>query len=395
MSVLNLLTEKHFQYCTTEAQSEYLKRYLECKSSEIIGVDLDVNPSTVRKSLRRIYKNAAAKGYAPDFGMNKPAPDGYKIKGTSTLYDAETGEAKIQWVKTDVDKERQEELLKEWVESFGEIIQNYKPLKKVVNKKAIDKDLLTIYPMGDPHIGMYSWASETGEDFDCDIAERNLKEAMQHLVDRSPPSETAIILNLGDFFHSDNQSNRTARAGNALDVDTRWARVLQIGISLMIDCVNMALRKHKNVIVKNNIGNHDDHTSQVLSICMIHAFKNEPRVEICEPQKAFFSYQFGKNALFSTHGHMVKPNKMQGVIANYFPKLWGELEYRLCLLGHFHHESRQEENGLVTEIFNTLASPDAWHYASGYKSKRNMKSIVLHKEYGETERFTYNIARSC
>jgi hypothetical protein len=34
-----------------------------------------------------------------------------------------------------------------------------------------------------------------------------------------------VILNLGDFFHADNELNRTQVSGNALDVDTRYAKV--------------------------------------------------------------------------------------------------------------------------------------------------------------------------
>ena len=246
--------------------------------------------------------------------------------------------------------------------------------------------------MGDPHIGMYAWASETGEDYDCDIAEKNLREAMAYLIDKAPPSETAIILNLGDFFHGDSSANTTTRGTN-VDVDGRWARVLEIGVTLMIDCVYMALKKHKKVIVKNNIGNHDAHTSQVLSICMRHAFKGNKRVEIAEPANPFFVYEFGKCMIFSTHGDKVKPKTAQGIVSNYYPEIWGRTEHRLGLFGHFHHEFKEEVNGLLVEIFNTLASSDAWHSASGYRSKRNMKLLVLDKEEGEIERYTYNLSR--
>ncbi len=119
--------------------------------------------------------------------------------------------------------------------------------------------------MGDPHIGMYSWHKETGEDFDCDIAERDLLGAMRYLVDKAPPSETAIILNLGDFFHSDSMNNTTTK-GTRVDIDGRYSRVLRIGIELMISAVNMALEKHKKVVVRNNRGNHDSETSKVLSV---------------------------------------------------------------------------------------------------------------------------------
>ena len=381
-------------FAETEAQKKYYQGHIEGKSFRAMGREYGVDAKVPSRSVKRTKLRAAKHGVTESVDHSKHVYPGQVVKGVSSLIDSSTGESKIQWIKTDADKEALNRQLEEFVEAMGERISEYKPLPRVkAPKGGFNDDLLVLIPMGDPHIGMYSWAAETGADFDCDIAEAHLRGAVQHLIDKSPRASTAILLNLGDFFHSDNQSNQTARAGNALDVDSRWARVLQIGISLMIDCVNMALEKYDKVIVKNNIGNHDDHTSQVLSVCMMWAFKNNPRVTIEEPQKAFFCYEFGKNLVLSTHGHMVKPAKMQGVVANYFPAEWGRTEHRLCLVGHFHHESRQEENGLVTEIFNTLAASDAWHHASGYKSKRNMKLIVLDKEHGEVERYTFNIGR--
>jgi len=321
--------------------------------------------------------------------LDTPVPSPMAVKGTSTLYDAETGEAKISWIKTDVDKEQQ---LKQIIETTTKAVKAYKPLKRVKTPKGCNKEKLVIYPMGDPHIGMYAWSGETGEDFDCDIAERNLREAMRYLVSKTPDSEVAIILNLGDFFHTDNSGNTTTRGTN-VDVDGRWSRVLEIGITLMIDCVNMALERHKKIIIKNNIGNHDQHTSQVLSICMRHAFKDNPRVEIAEPADKFFVYEFGKNLIFSTHGDGLKPKQAQGFVANAYSEIWGRTDHRYAYFGHFHHEQKIEENGLVTEIFNTLASSDAWHHASGYRSKRNMKAIVLDKIEGEVERYTFNLSR--
>jgi predicted phosphodiesterase len=126
---------------------------------------------------------------------------------------------------------------------------------------------------------------------------------------------------------------------------------------------------------------------------MKHAFKDNKRVEIAEPASPFFVFEFGKCMIFSTHGDKVKPKNCQGMVANYYPEVWGRTEHRYAIFGHFHHEFKEEINGLMIEIHNTLASSDAWHSASGYRSKRNAKLIVLDKEEGEVERYTFNLSR--
>lgn len=377
-------------YCETDEQLRTLEVYLQEGTIPKAGIKIGIAGRNVQARIDRIRMQAAKAGWSADSQVSRSPEHGFHLKGKSLFVDNTTGDTIRTWYKYDANKD---DNLRAVLEATESAISSYKPLKKIPSPKRANKDLLTVYPMGDPHIGLYAWANETGEDFDCDIAEKNLREAVAYLVDKSPNSETAIILNLGDFFHSDNQSNRTARAGNALDVDTRWSRVLQIGVSLMIDCVNLALTKHKKVIVKNNIGNHDDHTSQVLSVVMSHVFKNNPRVHIEPAEKPFFWYQFGKVMIGSTHGHMVKPKDAAKVAADYQAKMWGDTEHRYFYFGHFHHENRTEDGGIITEIFNTLAASDAWHHASGYRAKRNMKSIVLHRDEGEVERYTFSISR--
>ena len=73
-------------------------------------------------------------------------------------------------------------------------------------------------------------------------------------------------------------------------------------------------------------------------------------------------------------------------------KDWGETEHRFIYHGHIHHSSISEHPGVLVESFRTLAAKDAWHSSSGYRSGRDMKCIIHHKEYGEISRHTCNVA---
>ncbi|WKW35163.1 hypothetical protein [Escherichia phage CR01] len=59
----------------------------------------------------------AKKGVGHGRDVSHLVPDGYKIKGTSSLVD-ELGNTKLQWVKTDTDAERQVELMKAVIEGM-------------------------------------------------------------------------------------------------------------------------------------------------------------------------------------------------------------------------------------------------------------------------------------
>jgi hypothetical protein len=81
------------------------------------------------------------------------APDGYHVKGTSTYVD-EAGRIKGQWIKTDVDKQRQYELQLEAIQSA---IQSAQVRKRVKKPTIENEDLMVGIPIGDQHIGMYAW----------------------------------------------------------------------------------------------------------------------------------------------------------------------------------------------------------------------------------------------
>ena len=373
------------EYCNSDTQRTRVKLYNELGTVERVASSLGVSHQAVSKSLRVVKKRAAAKGMAPEANMIHLAGEGFNVKGVSTLY-GDDGQVKVQWVKTQNQGYSPEEI----ADAFNESLADFTacPIKA---PKEVDADLLSVYPMGDPHIGMLAHRDESGEDFDLKIATRDLQRATKALVDRSPASENALILNLGDFFHSDSPSNRTARSGNALDVDGRWFKVLNVGIDLMIELTISALEKHKHVTVKNIIGNHDDTSSIMLSVAMEKYFRNEDRVTIDVQPSKFWYYTFGDVLIGSTHGDTAKPEKLPGIMAADKPKEWGDAEYRYWYTGHIHNKQAMEFPGVIWESFRTLAGKDAWHSGAGYRSGRDMSCIIHHKEYGEIGRNTASL----
>ena len=315
--------------------------------------------------------------------------DGYNVKGTSTLYDSE-GEIKATWVKTNVDQARQEEIVRETIAALAEAI---KPIKPTASPKDSTDDLCVNYIIGDAHIGLYSWAPETGSDFDIKIACQDLTAAADRLVASTPASKEAMIVQLGDFYHIDDSRNITPRGGNQLDVDSRFPKVIRAGIDTLRHMIDRALRKHALVRVRNVAGNHDPHAAIALTEALRGYYINEPRVVIEDSPRAFWHFRFGSNLIGITHGHFGKPERYPGILAVDAQKDWGECEFRYVWHGHIHTRRAFEDMGVITESFRTLAARDAWHTEMGYRSGREMQAIVLHKDFGEIERHTAGLRR--
>lgn len=379
-----------WQTILAAADSELARKHMTLCSE--LGVDkaarqLGLNRRTLQQMASRLTDKAARGGLSPAHGMTHPVPAPFAVSGVSTLYNSD-GQIAAQWVKSRLREDEAAQAMREAIEDFvADFRGTAKPAKAPARSMS---SLLSVYPLGDPHIGMYAWAAEAGEDFDVQIARHDLLAAAARLVDVAPASERGLIVNLGDFFHADSLAQAT-KSGNKLDVDTRWPRVLKLGCQLMVDLISLALKKHQTVEVINAIGNHDDHSSVMLSAFLEAWFHAEPRVLVHPTASKFHYLEFGRNLIGVTHGDTVKLPALGELMASDRPEAWGRARHRYWYTGHIHHTTKQELRGVVVESFRTLAARDAWHSASGYRSGRDMYVIVLDEEHGEVERHRCDI----
>jgi hypothetical protein len=366
----------------TVKQLEYLEAVEKYGSNQKAAKALGLQRRTIDKAIQSLKLKAAAQGYSPEHSMTRTVPDGFKVRGVSTLYNQE-GQVAAQWVKSHADDEARERMLRDFAETLAEGVKGLAPVTPPPAKAA--EDLLCVVPMGDPHFGMYAWAADAGADFDLDIAERLTCGAVDRLISAAPEGSTGLLLNLGDMFHADNQKNVT-NSGHQLDVDGRWAKVQQVGLRAKIHCIRRMLEKHSRVIVRINKGNHDGHSSYALALMLSCYFHNEPRVEVDLSPAVAWYYRFGKVLIASTHGDTLKGKDLLGVMAADRPQDWGATIHRYWYVGHIHHKDIKEYPGGIVEYLRTLAARDAWHQGQGYRAGRDMQLIVHHREHGEIER---------
>jgi hypothetical protein len=311
-------------------------------------------------------------------------PDGL-IRKTSTCYDAD-GNVTQTWVKRDHDTPDPETL----ADAIREALKAVAPFKRIPAPKVTLAHLLTVYPVGDAHVGMYAWAEEAGGDYDLKIAEQLHLSAMSHLVEASPASEEALIVDTGDGEHYDNVRGETTKSGNRLDMDTRYHAMIRVSFRVWCNCIDAALVKHKRVTVIIVPGNHNDMMAAARQEALALIYRNNPRVRIVNKAGRFFYYEFGKVLIGAAHGDTGKPEKLAGVMAVDQPEAWGRTRFRYWYTGHVHHKSQQELMGTTWETFRILAPTDAWAHGAGYRGGREMQAIIHHRNHGEVGRHTFN-----
>lgn len=384
-----MVDPKLLEFCNTDHQRGILQRMINGEGGAVIAADLGVHRSMPDTLLRRIKRRAAREGHAPGHFVNGVAP-GFQM-GKVTVQRGADGGIERTWERQSPDAELAQEILQEVCAAIVE--QSKGTFLPVAAPEYFDADTLTVIPMGDPHFGLLSWAEETGANFDLAIAERMTFDAVDRLCALTPSSGTALLLNLGDYFHADDGSNRTKRSGNQLDVDGRFAKIATVGVMAMVRCIRRLLEKHKNVVVRNNKGNHDEHQAQMLSICLMAWFHNEPRVTVETSPSSFFYYRFGNVLIGSTHGDGAKLADLPLIMATDNPSDWGGARFRVWHCGHFHHDQVKDYPGCTVETHRTLAANDAWHKHAGYRSARDMKALVYHRTHGEITRIRCGITQ--
>ena len=422
--------DENLRQYATERQWETLEAYWREGSDSAAAAALGLKSRTsIHKALGAVKQRAARHGYSPqnpNFHIPSGVPDGYAMRGQSAFVDAD-GNLLKRWDKTkqagrdpeealqlpdpkkttklstmyDADggvivqwrSEKPEDVAREraWQDFAKELAADLPRVEASTPPMDVSSDLCAAYPVGDHHIGMLAWHEETGGDnYNIDEASRLLMGAMDHLVGVTPASDVGLVMLLGDLFHYDGHKPVTPTHGFQLDADSRPSQMIRTAIRLARYTIDAARRRHSRVHVIVEIGNHDLSNSLFLAECLHSLYENEPRVTVDNSPRHYHYFEFGKNLIGSHHGHGAKLPNLPLIMATDQPAAWGRTKYRYIHTGHVHHDQVKDIQGVKVESCKVLAPADAHADREGYRSMRDMKAIVYHKEYGEVSRHTVN-----
>jgi hypothetical protein len=360
-------------------QIEYIEAVEKHGSIRAAARALGVNKNSIAQSLDGLKKKAALQGHSPAHDMTRTVPDGYKVKGVSTLYNSE-GVISAQWVKSSADEQAREAIQKAAFDALAEEL----PRVAAVKPPAVtNSSLATVYTLTDSHVGALCWHEEGGADWDLKIAEATLTGCFEKMAAASPASRVGIVAQLGDFLHQDGISAVTPTSGHLLDADGRFAKVVQVAVRVLRRVVDIALAKHERVVVLLAEGNHDISSSIWLRTMFAALYENEPRVSVIDSPLPYYVHQHGEVMLAWHHGHLKKNDQLPLLFASQFPKVWGNTVKRYAHTGHRHHTEEKEHSGMTVTQHPTLAARDAYAARGGWIADRAVTAITYHDKFGK------------
>jgi len=338
------------------------------------------------RTIERRRSKLALRGFSPQHDMTKTVPEGFTVKGVSTLY-KDDGSIAAQWVKSTADNEAREALFAAAADAFASTI----PRAKAVNPpKHSLPDLLNAYVVTDYHLGMLAWHEETGDDWDTDIAEAMLVEWFRQAIKGAPDAKIGVFAQLGDFMHWDGMDAVTPASKHLLDADTRFQKLVRVAIRCIRQVIGMLLDKHEQVHVIMAEGNHDPASSIWLREWFSALYEAEPRVTVDTSPDPYYCVEHGATSLFFHHGHKRKVANIDDVFVAKFREVFGRTKHSYAHMGHLHHVDVKETNLMIVEQHRTLAGADAYASRGGWMSGRDAQVITYHAKHGEVARNRIN-----
>lgn len=333
---------------------------------------------TINQQLNTLHGNN------PEYDLTHTVPAPLIVRGTSTLY--KDGETRLQWVKTRLDDQKLEDLIKTAIDELAKSLPKY-PKTARKNKDSVD-DLLNLYVVTDYHLGMLADADECGEDWDTKIAEKLFVDWFATAIKCSPNARKAVLCNLGDMMHTDGWEALTPASKHLLDVDTRFSKTIRACIRMIRTVIKMLLEKYEEVHVIMADANHDPASGAWLRELLASCYEEEDRIFIDTNMDTYYCLEHGLTSLFFHHGHKRKVENVDDVFVAKHREVFGRSKYSYAHLGHLHSNYSKETNLMTVERHRTLAASDAYASKGGWISGRDAKVITYSARYGEVGRLT-------
>lgn len=276
---------------------------------------------------------------------------------------------------------------------------------------------LVVIDLADVHFLKLSVRSETGHEYNREIARHRVIEGTRALLRLAQPMGIGRILFVmgNDILHVDNPRSMTT-SGTYQDSDGSIFQGFK-DASLAIEEAIGECSKIADVDLIHCMSNHDWLMGWALSQAVAGRLRGNPRVRaseynLSEAHRKY--YRFGKNLFGLTHGDGAKEEKLYGLMVKEARDHISECLNLYWLLHHVHHKDRKtrgefsylrekDHNGMTAHIggmeagegshinieyVRSPSAPDGWHDRNGYVNRQGVECFVYHPILGQRARFT-------
>ena len=189
-----------------------------------------------------------------------------------------------------------------------------------------------------------------------------------------------IFVNFGDLIHVDNEAGQTTgltQVGERGTVYQIWETALVTLIQSLTKLSKIAPVEYIGIS-----GNHDRVNSFTVNKALEYALSNNEDITF-DVDFSHRKYRTVGSSLFGfAHGDLPQKN-VATLLQREARKEYGESTYAYMLLGHIHHISIKDNDGVIVSSLPSITSTDYWHNAQGYTGNwRGTYVYVVDEGYG-------------
>ena len=271
---------------------------------------------------------------------------------------------------------------------------SYEP---IIREPVQDPHLLVIDP-SDPHIGKLAVYSETGEQYNIDIAVEKVKAGVKTLLNYASGFNIDQVLFIvgNDALHIDHPHRKTT-SGTPQDTDGMWHEAFHAAKKMYVDIIEM-LMPLADVHVMYNPSNHDYTHGFFLADTLSAWFRKSDNVTFDSSIRHRKYYKYGDNMIESDHGDGCKAKETPMLMAHEEPEMWASCKHRYSYKHHLHHKVKLgsivntgvDGVGVNIEYLRSPTASDGWHDRNGYKSMKSLEGFIHSKTNGRVASFSHN-----
>ena len=300
------------------------------------------------------------------------------------------------WLKRIKPELNLKQIKEELIEDLRNLSPNVSKTKRERPDDRKDLHLLEISAF-DLHIGKIGIK---GDEYNFDIAEERLFNAIEHLLYRAQGYYVDKILFIvgNDLLNSDGDwpipstTKGTPQFNSNYHIDMyRTARRLMIKA---IDKLSEIADIHIMVIP----GNHDRESVMHLGDCLQLYYENNENIKIDNNDCLMKALPYGNNLIVADHGDGPKTNDLPGIISQRFKNMWSDVDFVEVHRGHYHTnkamklQAIEELNGITVRNLSSMSATDYWHDSRGFIGNiKKAQAFIYSRQNGLQGILNYNV----
>lgn len=276
---------------------------------------------------------------------------------------------------------------------------------------------LLVIDLADVHFLKLSARTETGFEYNRDVARHRVIEGTRALLRLAQPMGVGRILFVlgNDILHIDTPRSTTT-SGTFQDSDGTIFQGFKDASAALEEAISQASAV-ADVDLIHCMSNHDWLMGWALSQTVAARLRGNPRIRatdynLSEAHRKYYRYE--GNLFGLTHGDGAKEEKLYGLMVSEARQHISDCRNLYWLLHHVHHKDRKtrgevvylrekDHNGMTAhfsgkpmpeganlniEYVRSPSPADGWHDRNGYVNRQAVECFLYHPTLGQRARFT-------